>query len=339
MLYRSISLALCLSFAGCSATVAGDVTADGDPVGGDPDITDPNGTPEQLCEADFANVTLDPVPPTVHLLVDMSGSMRRDFTGVSRWDATRYALVDGTDGIVSRLADRIYFGATLYYSDDAHSGSDCAVLSTESPQLANAGRIRQLIDEGNPRDDTPTAEAIDAIAAGFIPAVPSSRKFLVLATDGDPDQCTNPDAHGLESQILTENAVDRAFAAGVSTLVLSVGNDITREHLRRTANLGAGRPAHTGMAPYYVANNPNQLITELESLVAATLPTCSFNLSQPLAFADVGNAHLDLEGSPISYGTDWKWVDENTIELLGAACARVMADPTLSVLGEIPCVD
>jgi len=341
MLYRTIALLIALSLAACSATVAGQASADADasPIGGDPDLDDPNGTPESLCDTDFANVTLDPVPPTVHVLVDMSGSMSRGFNGMSRWSAVRRALVDTTDGVVSQLSDRIYFGATMYYSNDGNSGGACAVLSTEGPQLFNLSRIRQLIDSGSPRDDTPTAEAVEQIASTFIPAVAKSKRFLVIATDGDPDQCTDPNAHDLESRILTENAVDRAYAAGISTLVLSVGNDITREHLRRTANLGAGQPVFTGTAPYYVANNPNQLVNQLESLVATTLPTCSFNLAQPLAFADIPRAKLELAGAAITFGTDWRWVDEHTIELVGQACDLVTGDPTLPITGKIPCAN
>lgn len=337
LLYRTFALLIALSLTACTATVAGEVTPDDGTVSDDPDYDDPNGTPEQFCEADFANVTLEPVAPTVHLLVDMSGSMRRGFNGMSRWDAVRYALTDSADGIVTRLADRIYFGATLYHSHNGQGGGACALMSTEAPQLDNGGRIRQLLDSGSPQEDTPTAEAVDAIAAGLVPATMGSRKFLVLATDGDPDQCGNPDAHGLQSRILTENAVDRAYAAGVTTLVLSVGNDITREHLRRTANLGAGQPVYTGTAPFYVANNPNQLVTQLESLVAATMPTCSFNLSAPLEQQDAGNARLELAGNTLTYGDDWRWVDEHTIELTGDACNLVLADTSLEVTGEIPC--
>ena len=101
MLYRTIALLTALSLTACAATVAGDLIPDPDPIGDDPDLDDPGGTPQGLCDADFANVTLDPVPPSVHLLVDMSGSMRRGFNGMTRWEAVRYALVDSVDGIES----------------------------------------------------------------------------------------------------------------------------------------------------------------------------------------------------------------------------------------------
>lgn len=317
-----------LSLCACTASVAGTIDP---PAGGgeDPGVTDPGGRPgePQACEGDFENLTLAPVPPTVQLVVDMSGSMRERFGNASRWDAVRHALIDPTDGVVSRLESEVFFGATLYYSERGNGGGTCARLNTTSARLGNRDRIRTLIDAGNPHEDTPTAEAIDAVRTTLLAAAPESQRFIVLATDGNPDTCVDPDAHDLEAQILAENAVDRAHAAGITTLVLSVGSDITREHLRRIANLGAGEPVYTGNAPYYLATQADELVTELDALLTSTLPTCSYRVPGALAQANASSADLELDGDPLAFGVDWRWVDEQTVELLGAACDRALAAP------------
>lgn len=328
----------------CTATVAGDFdpnggAPDGEPTGEDPDYEDPSGTPDELCEADVRNVRLDPVAPTVQLLIDMSGSMSRGFGNVSRWDAVRYALIDATDGVVSQLGARVYFGATLYHSWYGNAGGSCALMTSAAPAIDNLGAIADLLGAGTPYADTPTAEAVDAIAGALAPVVPGSRRFIVLATDGDPDTCVDPNAHTLESKVLAENAVDRAWAGGVTTLVLSVGNDITREHLRRTANLGAGEPVYTGNAPYYLANDPIELVTELDALLAETLPTCSYTFPQTLDMSDAPAADVRLAGDMLTYGTDWRWLDVHTIELIGPSCDRVLEQPNLPVSGRFYCDD
>ena len=337
-----VVVVLALGAPACTATVAGELdpgTADpssDDPIGEDPDYGDPGGNPN-VCETEFQNLRLDPVPPTVQLLIDMSGSMAGRFGPVTRWQAVRHAFTDASAGVVTQLGPRVHFGATLYNSLNGNAGGGCALMTNVPPALDNAGAIRDLIDGGSPAADTPTAEAVDAISAALVPAAVGSRRFIVLATDGDPDTCVDPDAHTLESKVLAENAVDRAWARGVTTLVLSVGNDITREHLRRTANLGAGEPVYTGDAPYYLAHNPGELISELDALLAETLPTCSYTFLQILDMADAPAAEITLAGDDLAYGTDWRWVDTHTIELIGPACDRALEDPTLEVRGRFYC--
>src|SRR5262245_63090867 len=67
---------------------------------------------------DSCPVTAVKTTPSIALLIDRSGSMSDDIGGTSRYDAIREALVDNTDGIVTKLQGDAYFGATLFSNDD-----------------------------------------------------------------------------------------------------------------------------------------------------------------------------------------------------------------------------
>lgn len=318
--------------AACSQHVGGHDGTDA----GSPDVDAPPDAEPALCDRDFARVTMQPMPPTVQIAIDASGSMNRDFGGVSRWQAVVAAL-SGPAGVVPRLADDVRFGAAVYHSEGGHGGGACPMISAVSPAIANALPIAALLAQHAPRADTPTAETIAALASALSPVPPGRRTIILLATDGDPDSCNDSDAHDLASRIDTENAVEVAHAAGIETFVLSVGTDATAEHLQRAANLGRGRPAHTGTEPYYVATDPDELVAAFEMLLAEVIPTCAFSIAVPISEQQAAGGALWLDGAPLVPGADWRWIDEHTIELVGAACERALDEPAPVVTGEFPC--
>jgi len=329
-----------LSFIACTAVACtSHVGGYSENDAGSPDVVgEPDADLSTLtCETEFANVTLEPMPPTVNVLVDASGSMTRDFGGLSRWRAVERALVDPTVGVVSRLASDVSFGATVFHSDNGHLGGTCPRMSSVVPIADNADAVRQLIADSEPHGDTPTSEAIGVLTTELAPLNTSYRTILLLATDGNPDNCNGPDQHTLFSQVLTENAVDQAYAAGVETIVLSVGTDATMEHLQRVANLGSGQPVHTGAAPYYIATDPDELVTAFEAMISDVIPTCVFQHGLMVTMDQAEAGTIWVDGLELDYGMDWTWVDPSAIELLGNACGLVLGDDSVTVEGEFPC--
>jgi hypothetical protein len=283
-------------------------------------------------------VHLQPVIPTVVLLIDQSGSMDQSFGSSTRWDAVRTALVDATIGVVTQLADRVIFGATLYSSINGNAGGTCPLLQTAAPALDNYGAINTLLQTNAPQSDTPTAESITAVTASF-PAIDPEKptpRVLVLATDGNPDNCVDPDAHDLGSQMMSENAVLATYAQGIQTYVLSVGDDVAQPHLQRMANAGVGEPIDTGLAPYYVANNPAELVAAFDVIINGAR-TCTFLIDEAVSLGDAQNGTVQLNGMTLEYGTDWHMLDEHTLELLGAACQTFLDEPNVLLTAEFPC--
>lgn len=300
--------------------------------------------------ADIA-VTLAPVVPNVMLLVDQSGSMTGDFgringNTVDRWQAVHYALTDATVGAVTKLQDRVRFGATLYHSVDGNkNGAQCPILAKSpgtpvgQPVLNNRAAIDKLFTDNKPVQDTPTAESVDAVVADLkswsksSPDDPSPN-IIILATDGDPDNCADPDAHNAASQKLSETAVQNAFAAGITTYVLSVGSDVSTGHLEKLANAGVGKALTPKSAPFFRGNDPNELVAAFSKIIGG-VRTCTFTLSG--AVTDGGAGTVLLNGKGLNYQTDWKLVDQRTMELLGAACQKFLSEPSVTLEARFPC--
>jgi hypothetical protein len=270
------------------------------------------------------SVTVTPMPrtPTVQLLVDRSGSMNDPFGTTSRWNAVRTALT-GTNGVVTTLQDRVIFGASLY-SHTIGQGTCPTVVSTPTRMLNNRSAITTLLQNGL-LTDTPTGESIDRVVADFVttPAAPNSPPIILLATDGLPDRCAMPDGDAL-SQQMSIDAAARAYAAGIRTYILSVGNDVGDAHLQKVANAGAGLDPNTGMAPFYKANDPAQLSAALSAIITGIL-SCEFDLSGTVDVSRADEGVVTLNGSPLIYGTDWELADDNTIRILGASCDTLKA--------------
>jgi hypothetical protein len=207
-----------------------------------------------ICQS--LSVVPTPQVPTVMLVVDTSSSMWRD-TMPQAWPVLHTALMDPTMGVVQALADKIRFGFQSY-KGTASSSSTCAEFAKVGPDLDNHaaieaayGMIDYPIDQ--PKWDTPTHHAIDTAVADLVAYNPDppGPKFILLVTDGNPDTCLDYDPNcGHDYSI---KAAQDAFAAGVQTLVLGVGDIVVNGnngcaqsarcgvlHLQDMANAGVG---------------------------------------------------------------------------------------------------
>jgi len=296
-------------------------------------------------------ISLSPVIPRVMLLIDQSGSMTDSFGQVSgqqmdRWEAVRYALTDASVGAVTKLESKVRFAATLYYSKGGSAGGTCPILTRSSgtgePKLNNRKAIDDLLAQNQPESDTPTAESIDAVvkemkawpSAG--PDAQASPRVLVLATDGDPDNCQDPNAHDATSQAMSETAVQNAHSAGIESYVLSVGSNVSESHLKRLANAGVGKPLDPPDAPFYRGNDPAELVIAFDTIIRG-LRTCTFTLDKAVEPQYENSGKVTLNGTTLQQGTDWELTDSKTLELKGAACKTFLDQDTVSLEASFPC--
>ena len=281
-------------------------------------------------------VNVEPVIPTVIVLVDRSGSMIATFqAGQTRWEAVRDALTDETDGVMTVLGDRIRFGTTLYNSVGGGSVPDqCPILRAVEPSFATVGEVRTLFADNAPEADTPTGESILQVAENF-PASDGPR-IIVLATDGDPDTCAVPNPQTADAQVLSEQATQTAFDMGVETFVLSVGSGVSEDHLQRVANAGRGQNLASGTAPFFVANNTEQMVTDFNTIIRGAR-SCEFTLNASVVMDEANTGTVILNGASINYGTDWQVKNETTLELLGASCTTFRETDNVSLAAEFPC--
>jgi hypothetical protein len=278
--------------------------------------------------------------PIVMLLLDQSSSMNEPFPGaIDRWRAMRDSLIDPATGVVAALEHAIEFGATLYTSHDGDAGGLCPVLIDVPPAADNYQPIADMLYDNAPDDDTPTGEAIDAVVATMVArgnprGVP---RYLVLATDGEPDRCADPDTQ--DGQTLAIAAADNAFGEGIRMFVLGVSSDIGAPHLQDVANAGAGR--EVGGAenePYFTADDADQ-IADAFTTILGELRSCTFTIdgTVDLEVADQGDVRLNDRRLTYDDDDGWRLLDGETLELVGTACDEFRFTANVELTAEFPC--
>jgi len=273
--------------------------------------------------------------PTVELLIDQSGTMTAAYGGTDRWNAVRQALLAPNTGVVSKLGDKVVFGASLYSNKSKPDMNGQEVGITPCPtvthtvdrKLNNLAQIQKLLQDNNPDEDTPTAESIDAIRADFMahPPMQGSPPIIVLATDGLPDTCADADPPAGSGRQEAANqksvaAAKAAYAAGIKLFFLFVGDDQAGNHPQQMANAGAGKDPVTGKEKFYTAKNPAELTAAFNEIVGGIL-SCDLKLSGEVDPGRAQTGTVALNGTVLTYGTDWNVdADGVTLHLLGAAC-------------------
>ncbi len=287
-------------------------------------------------EVDFERVT-----PTVVLLIDRSGSMTQAFdNGLDRWETLVETLTDPADSLIKKLEGSVRFGMALYTSNGGFGGGltprECPVLSSVDIAIGNFSSMSELLSSSTPGGDTPTAESLAAIAAELQDFGESGPKSIILATDGDPDTCQDPNANEDDaSKALSVTAVAAAYAAGISTHVISVGDEVTASHLKALAVAGAGGDA---AAEAYTALDTEALVSAFDRIIG-TVRTCDFTLQGTVAANDAPRGTVLLNGEELVFGDPNGWVmpDESTVRLQGEACGTAQTDDATGISMSFPC--
>jgi hypothetical protein len=281
-------------------------------------------------------VSLTGVIPTVMLLVDRSGTMNRDFGNTDRWTAVFDTLMDGTTGLVKRLNNQVRFGISLYSGRDGNAV--CPILAGLPPALGNYRDILDLYRPLDPIEDTPTAPSIAAAQSSLAAVQETGPKIIVLATDGEPDTCAVPDPDGLpEARADSVAAAQAAHAAGIDVYIISVGDEVSQDHLQDMANAGVGLPVGGAeRAPFYQALEPGALIDAFDTIIGG-VQSCTFALDGTVDLDRASEGTVTLDGVALDFGTEWRLPDERTLEILGEACDTLLAGGEHDVKAEFEC--
>jgi hypothetical protein len=283
-------------------------------------------------------INLDKQIPTVLLLVDQSGSMNASFAGSDRWQVLRSSLMNPSMGVVNTLQAQVRFGLALY---SGVRNQPCPVITSVPPALNNYGAIDTAypIPTDAILDNTPTGESIDAASELLQGVQELGQKVIVLATDGDPDSCAEPDSNGTNPpREMSLEASQRAFQAGVFTFVISVAADADQAHLAELANVGQGYPRDDAMNRVYLANDQAQLATAFSTIVDG-VRSCAFAINGTVNAGGEADGSVVLNGTPLSLNdpNGWRLSSPSTIELLGSACDTVKNSDNVALDATFPC--
>jgi hypothetical protein len=266
-----------------------------------------------------------PKTPNVMLIIDQSSSMSDNPLGdTNRWDALRNALL-ASDGLISDLQHVVRFGATFYSA--MPGGPSCPQLTEVGMAIDNFDAIQRAYP-ANTIKDTPTGDAIEAVlqelqqpASGLDPLSSEDPTIFILATDGEPDRCEEPDGDGRQEAI---DAVKHAFSLGIRTYVIAVANeqDLSQGHVNDLANAGVGNMGGT-QAPSYRVNSDQGLRMALREIVGGVL-TCAVKLKGTVT-GDACDADVRIGSQMLTCDEEngYQLVDPSTIQLNGAACEKL----------------
>jgi hypothetical protein len=283
-----------------------------------------SGTGGGSGECPSTKVNLDNQVPTVLLLVDQSGSMNEPFGTSDRWQTLRTSLMNPTAGIVPTLQGQVRFGLTLY--SGRPGTTPCPILTTVAPKLGNLAAIDAAYPQPTSAiiKDTPTGESISAAATILQAVTDPGPKVIVLATDGEPDTCAVPDPQTPEAKEVAVKAAQDAFAAGVFTFYISVGDEVSDMHATEMANVGQGYPRTDATKRFYRANDQKALADAFATIVDG-IRTCSFQLNGTVTNGGEADGTVTLDGMTLTLNdpNGWRLSSPTTIELLGSACDTI----------------
>jgi hypothetical protein len=271
---------------------------------------------------DLFRLDLTPQTPTIVLLVDQSSSMTAAFDTTNRWDAIQATLLDPQDGVVTNLQAEVRFGLSLYTSTDGDMGGACPLLTETAPALDNLANIEMVFQQNGPVDETPTGESLAVVADALSMDASPGEKYVVLATDGEPDTCAEPNPQN--GQALAVMAAQDAYAKGVKTFIISVGEEVSNDHLQEMANAGAGVQMGDPDATFYKALDQQALLDAFNEIIQGTRD-CRIDLDMAIIPEKANLCTVAVNGMDLDLDDPHGWeVNTSTeIELVGDACGDI----------------
>jgi hypothetical protein len=275
------------------------------------------------------------VPPVVMLLIDRSTSMGFSFGDDTRWNVLRDAIVEPEQGLLASLDQRASVGLMLYTGQDGFDNPlGCPLITRVDTEFGNVERVRRayLAAEPASRGDTPTGEGIEQAALELSRLDGSAPRYILLATDGEPDTCAQPKPQNGMPQAIA--AAQTAFARGIRVYTIGVSDGISPDRLQQMANAGAGKDPNLRFGrdadaeqPLFANDDPQKLAAQLAGIIG-DVRTCTIELGTRVGSERTLQGRLLLDGRPLEHDASegWTFLDEDTLSIRGAACDTILGD-------------
>jgi hypothetical protein len=276
--------------------------------------------------------TLEKRPADLLLVLDRSGSMVDSVTdpatgmGVEKWGATVGAL----DAVLQATQAQVSWGLKLY----PVGGEQCNVADAPEVPVAAANHAAVLASINSMpavRDggSTPTQAAVRKATTVFQGTPSPNNRFLLVATDGEPNCATDSGGGGFRGRSDRAGAVAAvtdALKAGIPSFIVGIATSGSEAHdtLNMMADAG-GRPRNDATKYYPVASRA-ELITALE-VITGQIASCTFPLDTPPPVVE--NVAVEVDGARLARDNQvsgWSYGPNNrSIVLNGEVCDRLKA--------------
>jgi len=288
--------------------------------------------------------------PDILVLLDASGSMDND-TGENNCDMgcgakSKWALTTAAvNQVVTATSANVSWGLKFFADKDAM----CTVSAGVSVPLGqgNAAAIATAIAGRTSANGgvanggaTPTRAAVTAAVAYLSTIADGNPKFLLLATDGQPN-CPVTGTSETDDSAAAIQAVSTTNQAGVPTFVVGIGTLYSTEVVLDSLAKAGGHPRAV-MPAYYPASSTADLVTALNQLVGIAR-TCRLPVAPPAGHSrDAIEVLADGTAIPHdpTHANGWDYSDpaHTGVDLYGAACTSAMTGATvrLSIVFQCP---
>ncbi|HEY4185848.1 MAG TPA: vWA domain-containing protein [Polyangia bacterium] len=257
----------------------------------------------------------------------------------SKWSQVTTAL----DQVMTTTDTMVNWGL-LYFGAET---TQCGVTMAPAVPIAsmNGTAIGQAF-VGQPATTgqvgTPTRAAINNAVTYMNTLTDPNPKYLLLATDGQPN-CGTTAGLNTDDSVGSEQAVTDALTAGYSTFVVGIGNTGGTAVLNAMAiNGGKPVPGAPGGNSFYQVNNTADLETALGQILG-TVTTCVFDIGPPpndqtsvdkiVVFGD--GTQIGRDGAN---GWDFSNTDKTQVTLYGSSCDAVTKGTIKSVAVTFGCI-
>ena len=302
--------------------------------GGDVDVTGSGGT-----SCGQTNIDIMPLPPDILIVQDRSLSMTDDNNdqpcaggsasgdgkcgAASKWSQTTTAL----DTVLSQTDTSVNWGLYWLGDEPAQCGVSANPAVTIAPAGYNAisGAFAANTFTGQP--GTPTAGVMNAAVAYMKTLTDPNPKYLLLATDGEPN-CPNGAATlNTNDDRGAETAVANAFTAGFPTFVVGIATttDPGATNALNAMAVAGGEPQANAATQYYAVTDSASLVTALNSILGIAT-SCKVSLAgAPSNLDNVAVSAQDPSGARVEIMQDptngWSFdATKANIVLNGTAC-------------------
>jgi len=233
----------------------------------------------------------------------------------NRWQSLVPAVTDTLTN-----AQNVNWGLKFFPTPTA--SADCTVSTTLDASVgSDKATIMNAIQSAKLRLSTPTAAALKAATAQLQALTDSNPRFILLATDGEPNCAGNPPSINRPDVPGASAAAQAAKDAGFPVYVIGIGPN--PGDLTTVAQAG-------GTNDYYKVSSPQELVDAF-STISQLVATCSFTLdSTP---PDPNNIAVYLDKNLVQQDSTngWSLSGNNTVVLNGDTCSKVMSGQATTV--------
>jgi len=307
--------------------------------GGDVGITGSGGT-----SCGQTNVDIMPLPPDILIVQDRSLSMTDDNNdkpcaggsasgngncgAASKWSQTTTAL----DTVLGQTDASVNWG--LYWLGD--EAAQCGVSANPAVKIEPAGfndiSGAFAANTFNGQPGTPTAAVMNAAVTYMKTLTDPNPKYLLLATDGEPNCPAGANTLNTNDDTGAEMAVANAFTAGFPTFVVGIAttSDPGATTALNAMAVAGGEPQANAATQYYAVTDSASLVTALDSILGI-VASCKVSLAgAPSNLANVAVSAENPSGARVEITQDptngWSFdATKANIVLNGTACDELQS--------------